>query len=178
VTRKAKTPARPKKGRGSNFSPARLEEVRKRIATCRPRPRIEAELAAEWGVTTRQVRKYVALVYEQLREEAKETAAHRKDEVREQMYEVVRRCLDADNTAFGNADYRTAIRALENIAKLDGLYAPEKVEHTGAGGGPLRMEQVEVPDAGWVEDRVAKLLAKRPDLLRKVAAKVKRKGAA
>jgi len=64
------------------------------------------------------------------------------------LYEKLAEGLDANRTVFAQfegaftderdcVDFPTRQRYLDTAAKLTGMYAPEKVEVTGEGGGPL-----------------------------------------
>jgi hypothetical protein len=134
--------------------PERLEEVERRLALCQPHPVIERELSAAWQVTRRQVRTYLREVYARWEREAGERRPHRRNELRAQLEGLFRAAYDA-------RDYRSAAVALDRLAKLDGLFAPERFDLTATVTGDA---SIAVADPERVRRRMVELMAKHPEL--------------
>src|SRR5213080_3863967 len=78
--------------------------------------RLERELAKKFGVSQRQVRRYVAEVYSRWAEEAKKDAPHR----REKLIRMVERVFAK---AVAQQKYGAAVGAAQLLAKLGGTFA-------------------------------------------------------
>jgi len=113
---------------------ARRAEVRRALARCEMTYDICTRLSATWGISRRQVETYIL----QVREQAAEEMRSRGDNERAQeARQLVDGLLDIVAEARAKKDGRTATMALRELAKIQGAYAPERIEHTGAGGAPL-----------------------------------------
>lgn len=97
---------------------------------------IERHFAAEWNVTDRTIRNYLARVlrsWDKARADAPiNDRLHRREQLRLML-------LDQYTKADTRHDHKGAAQIAERVARLEGLIV-EKYEHTGAGGGPIAIE--------------------------------------
>ncbi len=101
---------------------ARLMDVESMLIS-KASPRIiEHTLSKKWGISHRQVRNYIARVQATWDAEAPSDA-------RLATREVMRKSLaSAAHRALSEGDVNQHIRALDMLARLDGLYAPQRTE--------------------------------------------------
>jgi predicted transcriptional regulator len=135
---------------------------------------IVRETARKYGITDRTAREYLRAAYEKIRELRKEGAEFDFDRVLALKFQVAENALadrlraleEMDSPAVEPGDrakfLAVAVRAgsvvnaaSDQITKMHGLYAPEKVEHSGAIGRPESMTPAQR------EKRIQELLAKR-----------------
>jgi len=117
-----------KKGRPPGISAVTTEGRRKEVALLysegRQRAEIEQIISEKWGCNTRTVRSDLAELEARWTEASRETAAEcrgRRIRVLEDLY---RRALKA-------RDLRAAAAVQDKLCKIEGVYAPVNVEHTG-----------------------------------------------
>lgn len=77
-------------------------------------------------ISERQVTRYVNKVYARLEQDAVQYTPMRRNQMRQSLEAVYQRAMK-------KGDLRSAVMALDRIAKLDGLYAAEKVDHSVSG---------------------------------------------
>lgn len=87
-------------------------------------------VAAEYGISSRTVERYLRRAREQMVEETGQP----KDVLRAESVEFYRTvCQDSD------AEDRDRIKARERIDKVLGLEAPQQFEHSGRNGAPIAL---------------------------------------
>lgn len=85
-----------------------------------------------WGVKERQIFVYLKRARQRMK---KELAQYREVALEEHI--AARRKLRREAS-----DGRLALEVLRDEAKLLGLYAPKKLEHTGKDGGPIETKEI------------------------------------
>lgn len=90
-----------------------------------------------WGVCDRQLKRYIEsadalMMAQQEKNRAKLLSRHYTR--RERLY----------SRSVAVSDYRTALAVLQDTAKLEDLYPSAKHEHTGAAGGAIKVEVVDL----------------------------------
>lgn len=113
-----------------------MAQVVKMLLQCRPRAEIVPYITAEWGVTERTARLYVALARKDVQKEF-----HRREQISLTWHLKARQNLV--NQAIESGDHRAALAAMQDVAKLQGLYV-EKHEVTGKDGAPI--EYIKLPE--------------------------------
>jgi hypothetical protein len=78
--------------------------------------RVQRELARKYGISTRQVRTYVAKIVERWEKESKEDAAHRREKLFRMAERLYAKAYAQDRLGPANA-------ALQTLAKLGGAFA-------------------------------------------------------
>jgi hypothetical protein len=81
-------------------------------------------LAAKFHISERQAQTEIARAYELLAEDEKEARPRRRGKLRSYLWHLARAGAKA-------GDYRAAVAAAGQLARLDGLDAPAKIEHSG-----------------------------------------------
>jgi hypothetical protein len=107
-----------------------------------------------WGVSDRQLERYI-------QESDKLLAASiEKDRPKLLALHLAQRRLLLNRT-METGDYNTALRVLQDQAKLEGLYPDAKLsmQLSGPGGGPLQVENLSDDD---IDRRIAELEARLP----------------
>lgn len=139
-------------------SPKRLDRVKliateKLLRECKAHSVIEEKLSQTYGVTRRTVRDWIMLVYAEWDRVAKATAPHARTRMRAAFEDFFAKAMDEDATEKG-PDYKAALQALDRLARLDGVYEPERL--TIETGTPFK-------DVDSLKARMADLLT-RPDI--------------
>lgn len=118
----------------------RLEEVELLMASCVQSLTIERKLQHKWGVSRRQVRWYMQRVRERW---ANESSKLDREERRRELETTIRSAIAA---ATARGEPAQVLRGSDQLAKLHGLYEPDRVETKHeVTSGPLL--QVTVEDA-------------------------------
>lgn len=105
-------------------------QVEQRILRVEHPPTIERELAKEWGVTRRSVRRVITAVRRRLVEAFKATPPEQHAQRVEGML------LEAYRVAFADRDAKAMVAVAKTLGELTGGKAPSKVDIT-SGGQPL-----------------------------------------
>ena len=103
-----------------NVSIERSNFIAKCMSTQMDRPAIVKELIKQYKVSSRTAYSYIEIVNMKFAKEAEVEKPYRKQWVRASMQKVYQ-------TALVKGDLQAAIRALDRLAALDGLYAPEEI---------------------------------------------------
>lgn len=111
------------------MSALRLAQVEDALLAGRSHGWCEEVFAREWTVTDRQVRNYIARVEERWRTTAPTATPELRQQARERVLMLLRSAM-ADRSDVPGA-YSAAKGALDMLNKIDGVYAAEKVEHSG-----------------------------------------------
>lgn len=104
-------------------SSLRQAEIKKLLLQCKETSEIVHVCSRKWDVTPRQVFKYIAKAMADIRKEL-----GRRDAISLTWHIKARRNII--DQSMDKGDTQTALRALADIGKLQGLYV-EKVEHSG-----------------------------------------------
>lgn len=112
----------------------RCEQLETMLASCVGTRTVERVLAAEWGIGRRMVRRYIERIKLGWLATANATAI----EARRVEIDAITKNAMAALAAEGN--YVGVMRGAELLARLHGVEAPKRLEHTGAGGGPPKLE--------------------------------------
>lgn len=107
--------------RARRISMEHMRDVEKMLDSLTPHGEIVAELCRRWGLKCRQVNRIMAKVYKTWEEQAAIQGPHRRNEMRRRLETLAREARTA-------GEYHAAIIANDRICRLDGLYAPQKVE--------------------------------------------------
>lgn len=110
--------------------PERLVEVERRVLLVEHAPSIERELSKRWGITRRQVRKYIAIVRGRLVEAFKSTTPE------EHATKAAGMLDEAYRIALADRDPKAMVACAKTYAEITGVKAPTKVDVT-SGGAPL-----------------------------------------
>lgn len=120
------------KGQGNaereTMSAARLAMVEEALLAGRSHTWCMETFAAAWKVTERQVQNYLARVEQQWKERAPTATPELRQQARERVLMLMRTCLAS---AESPGAFAGATKAADMLNKIDGVYAPEKVEHSG-----------------------------------------------
>jgi hypothetical protein len=131
----------------------RRREVRRALGNAEHCYDIVTRFAAEWQISRRQVEAYIT----QVRAAASAELSQRGETERQaQARELEDFLLDTMAKARQRKDYRTSVAAARELGKIRGAYAPERIEHTGAGGVPLLPPQQTIFDLSRLSDDEAK----------------------
>jgi hypothetical protein len=133
------------------MSAVRLTQVEEALLAGRSRGWIIEVFADQWKVTGRQIQNYIARVEENWKASAPMATPELRRAARERVLMLLRAAM-ADRAEVPGA-YAAARGALDMLNKIDAVYAPEKVEHSGA-------VSVESMTPAQRAERVAELLAK------------------
>lgn len=112
------------------MSALRLAQVEEALLAGRSSGWIVETYAPKWNVTERQVRNYIARVEAQWRERAPTATPELRQQARERVLMLMRVAMDS-NAAGTPGALGAATKAADMLNKIDGVYAPEKVEHSG-----------------------------------------------
>jgi hypothetical protein len=85
---------------------------------------VVAELEQRFGISDRQAERDIARAYEALAEDEKESRPQRKGKLRAFLWRQARLASTA-------SDFRASVAAAVALSRLDGLDAPQKLEHSG-----------------------------------------------
>lgn len=113
----------------------RIELVRRSLLSGKTRQTVRLLIAADWGLSPRQTRWYLA----RAEAEIKDAAARDKDAW---LAEHIALRRDIRRRASDASDLRAELAAAESEAKLLGLEPPTRLEHSGPNGGPMLTEIV------------------------------------
>lgn len=105
--------------------PERLERVDQMLRACWSHSAIADVCSREWGVSRRQVRKYVSKVYKRWEEDAQKTFVDRVALRRSQLEGVLEKAMTSRPP-----DLRVAVAALDRLCRIDGAYSPAEVRAT------------------------------------------------
>lgn len=100
----------------------RVKEVREMVQDGRPSVSIAQEKSVEWGLSERQVYNYIQKVMHEMKEADAKYVAMRASQRRAQLERLYEKCLAQE-------DLKTAAGILAQLCKLDGVNAPEAVQH-------------------------------------------------
>jgi hypothetical protein len=140
--------------RGSKLPRARLDAVEQRLAECASHHQVEREFAEAWSCSRRTVRRYVQAVY---RIWAEQTAP-----LREGARERMRRAFEQHHQlCVARGDMRTAGMMLDRLARLDGAYAPERVELSGRAATAASLCTL---TREKLQERIREIAARNPQL--------------
>lgn len=112
------------------MSAVRLAQIEDALLSGRSHGWCEETFAPAWKVSDRQVRNYIARVEERWRQTAPTATPELRQQARERVLMLLRSAM-ADRSEVPGA-YSAAKGALDMLNKIDGVYAPEKVEHSGS----------------------------------------------
>lgn len=107
--------------RSPRLSAERELEVGRLLSQCVPHLQIRAYLKQKWGCSEETVRRAINEVYYRWGQ----AAQPEKDSRREQMRQAL---MDFYTAARKHGAYAPAVTALDRLCRIDGLYAPEKLE--------------------------------------------------
>jgi len=133
----AKTPRKRGKRNSAVLAMERLDMMDAMLRSCMTHAAIDAILRREWGVSNRQLRNYRKAVYDRWQSDSRHHAVSKVAVRRAQLEGVLERAMNPGKDESGKErqpDLRTAVLALDRLCKVDGAYAPERVEHTGLVG--------------------------------------------
>lgn len=139
----------------------RLDRVETLLRQCKTTNSIQTLLAAEWGVTQRCIRLYIAKVYDKWQEEAKSETVSRRELRRAQLEGV----LELAVTGF-EPDLKAAVAAIDRLCKIDGVFAPIEHSHTLPDGSKRDLKSM---TSGERRNAMAELFAKYAAQLPKVS---------
>ena len=142
--------ANPRKQGHNDVQPARLAYVEDLLASGMRSTAVVQAAMATLGVSKRTAERYVAKVYDKWESEEPETRAARRAAMRAQLQRMLamamgdepqRRTVESSSGEDGKdpqrvdidvvcTDLASAVRIADRLAKLDGLDAPSKTEHT------------------------------------------------
>jgi hypothetical protein len=114
-----------------SMSAVRLAQVEEALLAGRSHSWCMETYAEAWGVTERQVQNYLARVEAQWRERAPTATPELRAQARERVQMLMRTALASNADGVPGA-LGAAMKAADMLNKIDGVYAPEKVEHSGA----------------------------------------------
>lgn len=107
--------------RKARMKPERQYEIERLLTQCVPHPQIRRYLSQKWGITEHTVDAYVRETYRRWAALPAMDKDGRREQMRQVLSEFYQRAMRAGN-------HSAAVTALDRLSKLDGLYAPEKVE--------------------------------------------------
>jgi hypothetical protein len=107
------------------MSAIRLSQVEDALLSGRSHTWCMETFAGQWKVSERQVQNYIARVETKWRERS--ASPERREEARERCLMLLRKYSDSEVPGAAGA----ACKAADMLNKIDGVYAPEKVEHSG-----------------------------------------------
>jgi hypothetical protein len=110
----------------------RLAEVKRLLLQCKETAEIVQFGADKWGISHRQMYKYIAKASKDIRKEL-----GRRDAISMTWHIKARRNLI--DRAMESNELQVAQRVMQDIAKLQGLYV-EKHEHAGPDGAPIPIQ--------------------------------------
>jgi hypothetical protein len=102
-------------------APDRLRKVEAMLRDMKSHHVIEQELASEFKVTRDTVRRWITIVYAHWAKEADQTRPHARQRLREGF-------LRFYDQAMAAGDLKSAVQALDRLARIDGAYEPERIE--------------------------------------------------
>jgi hypothetical protein len=114
-------PGKPLAPRARRVSLERMREMEWALDSTRPHGEIVEELSAKWGLHRRQVERIMSAVYKTWEVQSVLQGPHRRNEMRRRFETLARE-------AKANGEYHAAIIANDRICRLDGLYAPQKID--------------------------------------------------
>lgn len=131
--------------RNARIPRERVFELERLLTQCVPHPQIKRYCAAKWGITEHTVEGYIREVYRRWGAMPSLDREGRKEQMRQTLNDFYQSARKA-------GAYSAAATALDRMCKLDGLYAPEKVE-VGVGASTAVTETA--PDK--IRDRIREL---------------------
>lgn len=108
----------------SHAAPQRLDAAIDLLCSGLRYGAVARALAAKFRISERQAQTEIARAYELLAEDEKEARPRRRGKLRTYLWRLARK-------AETGKDYRAAVAAAGQLARLDGLEAPAKVELSG-----------------------------------------------
>lgn len=84
---------------------------------------IATTLAVKFSLSERQIHRYIRRIQEELAEEAEKERPLRKNQLRQSLRAILQKALQTNQLT-------AAVQAADRLAKLDGLFAPERIEAT------------------------------------------------
>lgn len=143
--------------RNSQQTQERMDAVETALAKLWRHKIIEKFFAAQWAISRTQVRKYIALVYDEWKERA-EAGDTGKD--RHRMRAALQ---DLYVTAVTNGDLKVAVDAADRICRIDGLFSPQQLVVGATVTANIRMSsQMTTAEK---RKKVEELMAEREKLL-------------
>lgn len=103
----------------------RIDFVREAFSRGVTRETIEATCAAKWNISERQVRNYLKIVVDEWKA-ARPAPEEVRAQIREALWSTYRAAREGEKPQL-----MVAAVVLDRLAKLEGVNAPEKVEHLG-----------------------------------------------
>lgn len=131
---------------------SRLDAIEAALGRVLPHSIIERKFATEWKITRRQVRRYISKVYEEWEEQAKENRATHRSALRWAFQDIYQK-------SYSDQEWGMALQALDRIGRLDGCYAPDKVEVSG------EITNLGFKDAEEAKARLVELMKKHREKL-------------
>jgi len=131
----------------------RRTEVAELLAAQVSGTEIAERIAERYSISTRMAWKDIKTVYDTWETDSSRERGFRRHRMRNTMMAFYQRCM-------ARRQYTAALGALDRLCKLDGLYAPEKleVEHTGS-------VDISKLTSAQIRDRIDELLDIRRTLL-------------
>lgn len=109
---------------------ARLEEVETLLASCVGTRTVERVLSAKWGIGHRMVRRYIERVKTAWRATADATKI---DARRDEIDAITKNCMAR---MASEGQWIGVMRGAELLARLHGVEAPKRLEHSGTRDAP------------------------------------------
>jgi hypothetical protein len=120
--KKVGNPGRRSSGR---LARERLDVVERMLRQCWSHSRIKKSIAKEWGIGERQAGNYIKRVYDQWQKDADKLLYDRVELRRNQLEGILELAMNEEPP-----DKKTAVQCLDRLLKVEGGYAPVKVEST------------------------------------------------
>lgn len=117
---------------GTPIPVERLAVVDELLRRCTPHHLVEQSLSTQWKVPRSQIKDMIAAVYRDWRDVAfaltgPDAVTAARDRLRVRFEDFFTRCMAPDATRAG-PDYRSALQALDRMARLDGAYEATTVK--------------------------------------------------
>ena len=135
-----------------------LEVTGEMLRECWPHDKIARALAAKGGIGRRQAWRYIARVYAEWESQHALHDPHARSKMREAFQQFYVAARKAD-------EFHAAAMILDRLARLEGVYAPTRVEMTTPAG-------VVTGDPAKDGPELARLLSECPDIAAKMGVKV------
>ena len=146
-----------KVGSPKKLSDVQYDELRIKLSECWGIVKTYKHYAPLWGVAEETIRKAIAEIQaEWAKARESVSAEERAAAVLEKMYSFVDKAYEAHRNGDEHA-LKAIPAALDRIARIEGAFAAEKKEITGADGAPLNIGQM---SEAQVEARIAELMKK------------------
>lgn len=135
----------------------RVMWVEDQLRLLRPRPAMEREARAKFGIGPRRLRAYITFVRRRWRAAADANISERRDQIRVNLEELYGLALQQKNLA-------RALQAVRELVHLDGLAEPEKLNITHGGKMGMKLEDLDPVELA----RQAELVGAMAGVLRSV----------